>query len=209
MTPARDNTAPPWPSPRRAWWAVLIFFFAAMLSYTDRQILLILIDPVRGELALSDTQVGLLQGLAFALVYSIAGLPLGRAADVFPRKVVILAGVLVWSGATLACALAHSFGGLFIGRLFVGVGEACLAPAAMSMIGDYLPPKWRGTGIGILVLGMVVGSGVAVLIGGSVLQAVQDGLLAGLPYLDALPPWRAVVLLMAVPVLHFFLDDAA
>lgn len=193
-------SAPPlWPSARRAWWAVLVFFLAAMLSYTDRQILLILIDPVRGELALSDTQVGLLQGLAFALVYSIAGLPLGRAADLFPRKIVILSGVVVWSLATVACALSHSFGGLFVARLFVGVGEACLAPAALSMIADYLPPKRRGAGIGFFVLGMVVGSGVAVMVGGSVLQAVQDGLLAGLPHMKTLPPWRAVMILMAAP----------
>lgn len=189
----------PWPTPRRAWWAVMVFSLAAMLSYTDRQILLILIDPVRGELALSDAQVGLLQGLAFALVYSIAGLPLGRAADLFPRRIVILAGVLVWSVATLACALSHGFGSLFVSRLFVGVGEACLAPAAMSMIGDYLPPSRRGIGIGVFVLGMVIGSGAAVLVGGSVLQLVQDGLLAGLPYLGALRAWRAVVLLMALP----------
>lgn len=200
MVTGTAMSAPPlWPPPRRAWWAVLVFFLAAMLSYTDRQILLILIDPVRGELALSDTQVGLLQGLAFALVYSVAGLPLGRAADLFPRKIVILSGVLVWSLATVACALSHSFGSLFVARLFVGVGEACLAPAALSMIADYLPPKRRGVGIGIFVLGMVVGSGVAVMVGGSVLQAVQDGFLAGLPHMKALPPWRAVMILMAAP----------
>ena len=197
MMPAQFS--PPWPAPRRAWWAVAVFFLAAMLSYTDRQILLILIDPVRAELALSDTQVGLLQGLAFALVYSIAGLPLGRAADLFPRKIVILAGVLVWSAATVACALAQSFGGLFVARLFVGVGEACLAPAALSMIADALPPKRRGTGIGIFVLGMVVGSGVAVMVGGGVLQAVRQGLLIGVPGLDGLPAWRAVMIVLAAP----------
>ena len=125
------NRELPWPKPSVAWWALLLFFVAAVLSYTDRQILSLLIDPVRGELAITDTQASLLQGLAFALIYSIAGLPLGRLADVFSRRIVIIVGVALWSAATLACGYAHSFAELFVARVFVGIGEACLAPAAM------------------------------------------------------------------------------
>ena len=188
-----------WPKPGAAWCAVAIFSLAAVLSYTDRQILSLLIDPIRAEMAISDTQVSLLQGLAFALIYSVAGLPLGRAADIFPRRTVIVAGVTLWSLATLACGYAQSFTGLFIARVFVGVGEACLAPAAMSMIGDYFPPRQRGTAIGTFLLGMVIGGGVAIMIGGSVLQAVQHGLVAGIPWLNELSAWRAVLVLMALP----------
>ncbi|WP_430391693.1 MFS transporter [Dyella sp. 20L07] len=189
----------PWPKASAAWWAVTIFSLAAVLSYTDRLILSLLIDPIRGDLAISDTQVSLLQGLAFALIYSVAGLPLGRIADVFPRRAVILAGVVVWSLATLACGYAQSFTGLFVARVFVGIGEACLAPAAMSMIGDYFPPQRRGTAIGVFLLGMVLGSGVAIMIGGSVLQAVEHGLVAGWPGLGSMPAWRSVLILMALP----------
>jgi MFS family permease len=189
----------PWPKPSTAWWALALFSVAAVLSYTDRQILGLLIDPMRSELVITDTQVSLLQGLAFALIYSVAGLPLGRMADVFPRRIVIIVGVVVWSIATLACGYAHSFAELFVARVFVGIGEACLAPAAMSMIGDYFPPQRRGTAIGVFLLGMVLGAGVAIMIGGGVLQAVQHGLVAGIPGLRELSAWRAVLVLMALP----------
>ena len=187
------------PSNRRAWWALTVFSLAAVLSYTDRQILTLLIDPVRTELNISDTQVSLLQGLAFVLIYSFAGLPLGRSADIFPRRIVIISGVTVWSLATVACAYAQSFEALFVARVFVGIGEACLGPAAMSMIGDYFPPQRRGTAISIFVLGMVVGGGVAIMIGGSAMHAVQHGLVSGIPILGNLSAWRAVLILMALP----------
>ena len=182
-----------------AWWAVAVFFGAAVLSYTDRQILTLLIDPLRAELAISDTQVSLLQGIAFALIYSVAGLPLGRAADLYSRRGVIVAGVATWSLATLACAYATSFEALFLARVFVGVGEACLAPAAMSMIGDYLPPQRRGTAFGLFMLGMIVGSGIAILFGGMLFESIEHGLVAGVPLLRDLSPWRAVLALMALP----------
>jgi MFS family permease len=198
-TAATPPQALPWPRPAMAWWAVAVFFGAAVLSYTDRQILTLLIDPLRAELAISDTQVSLLQGIAFALIYSVAGLPLGRAADLFARRGVIIAGVATWSLATLACAYAHSFETLFVARVFVGVGEACLAPAAMSMIGDYLPPHRRGTAFGLFMLGMIVGGGIAILFGGALFQAIEQGLVAGVPLLREMSAWRAVLALMALP----------
>ncbi|MGI9168714.1 MAG: MFS transporter, partial [Caulobacteraceae bacterium] len=189
----------PWPSLRQAWWAVAVFALGAILSYTDRQILSLLVDPIRGDLHISDTQVGLLQGLAFALIYSLAGLPLGRLADILPRRSVILAGVLVWTAATVACGLSRSLGALFAARVFVGVGEAALAPAAMSMITDLFPSHRRGTAIGVFVMGMVVGGGVALAIGGSLLEAARTGLFEAVPLLGAVPPWRAVLLVLGAP----------
>ena len=85
-----------WPSPSRAWWAVAVFSAAAILSYTDRQVLSLLVDPLKADLHITDSQVGVLQGLAFALIYSVAGLPLGRLADLAPRRLVIVLGVLVF-----------------------------------------------------------------------------------------------------------------
>jgi len=188
-----------WPSAFPAWWAVAVFTLCAVLSYTDRQILSLLVDPIRADLHITDTQISVLQGLAFALIYSIAGLPLGRLADMVPRRAVIICGVLVWTIATIACGLSHSFNELFVARVFVGVGEAALAPAAMSMITDLFAPHRRGGAIGVFVMGMVVGGGVALGIGGLLLQAAQSGLMRGLPLLGALTPWRASLLLLGAP----------
>lgn len=193
------TTAAAWPPAGRAWWAVSLCCAAALLSYTDRLILGLLVDPLRAELNIGDTEVSLLQGVAFALIYSFAGLPLGRLADSRSRRNLILAGVLLWSAATVACGLAQSFGQLFAARVLVGIGEAALAPAAMSLIADYFPPARRGTAVGTFLMGMVVGGGSALAVGGLLLQLANDGVFAGLPLLGALAPWRQVLVLLGVP----------
>lgn len=195
----------PWPSTVRAWWAVAVFCALAILSYTDRQILSLLVDPIRGELGVSDTQVGILQGVAFAVVYSIAGLPLGRYADVLSRRRLILGGIVVWSLATIACAFSAGFGHVFVARMFVGVGEAALAPAAVSMISDLFPPRRRGTAIGVFLAGMIVGGGVAIGAGGFLLEQAQHGLLSALPFFNELSPWRAVLAFLGLLGIPAFL----
>ncbi|GGO99776.1 MFS transporter [Stakelama pacifica] len=187
------------PSAVKAWWTVAIFCVCAILSYTDRQILGLLVDPLRADLAISDTQVSLLQGLAFAIIYSFAGLPMGRLADMVSRRRLIMAGVVIWTAATVACGLVADFGQLFAARVFVGIGEAALAPAAISMIGDIFPPQRRGTALGIFAMGMIVGSGAALSVGGQLLQAAQDGWFQGWPIVGQRAPWRAVLLLLALP----------
>ena len=184
------------------------FCVAAILSYTDRQILSLLVDPIRADLGISDTQIGLLQGVAFALIYSFAGLPLGRLADVVQRRWVIVAGVGLWSAGTLMCGYAGSFWELFGGRLVVGIGEAALTPAAMSMIGDMFPHERRGLATGVFVMGMAIGGGVAISIGGAFLALVSAGAFVGVPVLGGLPAWRTVLLLLAacgVPLLLLLL----
>jgi MFS family permease len=178
---------------------VAVFFAAAILSYTDRFILSLLVDPIRAELHVSDTQIGLLQGLAFALVYSFAGLPLGRIADILPRRNVIIAGVVIWSGATVACGLAGSFGALFAARIAVGIGEAALAPAAVSMIADCFPAARRGTALSVFIAGMAIGGGAAIAVGGSLFSVASLGIFKALPLIGSLPPWRATLVLLAVP----------
>jgi len=194
---------PPWPPATRGWWAVGVFCIAAILSYSDRQILSLLVDPIRADLHASDVQLGLLQGAAFALIYAVAGVALGRAADVLPRRWVIVGGVVIWSLATLACGYAGSFWALFAARAVVGIGEAALAPAAMSIITDSFPVNRRGAGVGAFLMGMIVGGGMALALGGFILQAAQSGALTGVPVIGALAPWRAglVVLgLLGLPV---------
>ena len=187
-----------YPSRPYAWTVVAILIATAVLSYTDRQVLSLLVDPIRGELGISDGQVSLLLGTAFAVVYGIAGIPLGFLADRTSRRNLIFLGVLVWSCGTLACGLSHTFGQLFSARIVVGLGEAVLSPAAISLISDYFPPARRGTAVGFFLSGIAMGIGAAILIGGGVLHVVESGVLAGTP-LAGQPAWRLVLLLIGAP----------
>ena len=187
-----------YPSRPYAWAVVAILIATAVLSYTDRQVLSLLVDPIRGELGISDAQVSLLLGTAFALVYGIAGIPLGFLADRTSRRNLIFLGVVVWSVGTLACGLSHTFGQLFSARILVGLGEAVLSPAAISLISDYFPPSRRGTAVGFFLSGIAMGIGAAILIGGGVLHAVESGVLAGTP-LATQPAWRLVLVMIGAP----------
>lgn len=187
-----------WSSPLVAWWTIFVFFVVAVVSYSDRLVLSLLVDPIRADLHLRDTEVALIQGLAFALVYSVAGLPFGRLADMFARRGVIVAGVVMWSLATVACGYATSFEQLFVARVGVGIGEAAFAPAAVSMISDIFPPHRRGLAIGCLLTGQAVGSGLAITIGGTLLQMAIDLRFSGLVVIGQLAPWRVVLLLLGL-----------
>lgn len=187
-----------YPRPATAWWGVALFTLGAILSYTDRQILAILVDPIRVSLHLTDTQLSVLQGAAFAIIYSFIGLPLGRIADLVPRRALLVAAISLWSAGTAACGLADSFGALLGARLLVGIGEAALAPAAISLLGEYFPPDRRGTAMGVFLTGIVVGAGAAIGIGGGLLQFAQADSLRGLPVIGAFAPWRAVLLIAGI-----------
>ncbi len=187
-----------YPRPVYAWTVVLILAATAILSYTDRQVLSLLVDPLRADLHIGDTQVSLLLGLAFALVYGVAGLPAGWLADRTSRRNLIAAGVLVWSLGTLLCGASRSFGELFASRLVVGLGEAALSPAAIALIGDYFPPARRGAAVGLFLSGIAVGVGASIFIGGAILEAVEVGLFAATP-LAGVAPWRLVLWLVGAP----------
>jgi MFS family permease len=139
-----------------------------------------------------------LLGTAFAVVYGVAGIPLGWLADRTSRRNLIFCGVIVWTIGTLACGFSQSFGQLFAGRLVVGLGEAVLSPAAISLISDYFPPSRRGTAVACFLSGIAMGIGAAILIGGGVLHFVQLGALAGTPLANQ-APWRMVLLLIGAP----------
>ncbi len=187
-----------YPSRPYAWTVVAILIATAVLSYTDRQVLSLLVDPIRGDMGISDTQISLLLGTAFAVIYGIAGIPLGYLADRISRRNLIFTGVSVWSLGTIACGFSHSFGEIFASRIVVGLGEAALSPAAISLISDYFPPSRRGTAVGFFLSGIAMGSGAAILIGGGVLHVIELGALAATP-LAAYAPWRMVLLVIGGP----------
>jgi MFS family permease len=193
----------PWPSRRQAWTTLLLFSAVAILSYTDRQVLTLLVDPIRADLRITDTQVGLLQGAAFGLVYAFSGLLLGRIADVGSRIGIIRAGVLVWSLATAYCGFAHSFWELMLGRMVVGIGEATLLPAVISLIPDFFRAGRRGTATGIFLTSLSIGAGAALLVGGALQSAALQGAFDGLPLIGHLMPWRLTIVLLGLSGMPF------
>ncbi len=179
-----------WPDRRQAWWLIAILFCASIVSVLDRSVLNIVVDPVRADLGLSDVQISLLQGLAFGLFYATVGLPLGLTADRWSRRGLIIGGVTVWSLATIAGGLAQSFGSLFVARLLVGLGEAALSPAAISLIADLFPPQQRGRPISLFLTGQAVANGLAISITSFITESAASGGFVGVPLLAALAPWR-------------------
>ncbi|HEX7873081.1 MAG TPA: MFS transporter [Sphingobium sp.] len=184
--------------PASAWWAVALLFVASILSVIDRGILSIVVDAVKADIGLSDIQISLLQGLAFGLFYAVVGVWLGFIADRMSRRNLILGGIALWSIATAASGLVHSFGAMFACRLLVGLGEAALAPAAISLIADLFPPAKRGRAIGIYLMGQSVATGISFFAAGSLLHFAGAGGFAHVPVLAGLAPWRTIFLLCGV-----------
>ena len=182
-----------------AWSLAIVLFLANSLSFVDRQVLTLLVKPMRAELGISDVQVSLLQGLAFASLYAILGLPLGRLADRTHRPRLMAAGIAVWSGMTVASAFASDYAHLFIARMGVAVGEAALAPAAVSLLSDRFPRSRVGRAIALFQAGIFVGSALALLAGGWLLAAYDAGGLEWLRALGITSGWRAVLLVVGAP----------
>jgi MFS family permease len=173
---------------RSAWTTVAVLAVANTLSFVDRLLPTILLDPIRASLSLSDTQMGLIHGLPFALFYATIGLWLGRVADRGDRVRLIAAGVFLWSCATVACAWATGFWTLFSGRLAVAVGEAALAPAAYSLIATLFASGRLGRALSVYQIGIYLGSAVALILGGYIAGSGLDPqawrtafVIAGLP----------------------------
>lgn len=186
-------------STRYAWYVVLVLMVCYTLSFVDRQILSLLVGPIKHDLAISDTRIGVLQGLAFAVFYTLAGLPIGRVVDTYGRRNPIAAGIFLWSLMTAACSAAKSFWTLFLARIGVGVGEATLSPAAFSLISDYFPKEQLGLAISVYTMGIFIGSGVALAVGGTVVDAVVRMPALHLPILGIVATWRLSFLLVGIP----------
>ena len=137
-------------------------------SYMDRQILAILLEDIKADLVLSDTQLGLLSGLVFAIFYATLGIPIARLADRTSRRNIIAASLAVWSAMTALCGLAQNFTQLMLARIGVGIGEAGSSPPSHSIIADLYPPEKRASAMAVYSLGVVLGAGFGTLIGGFV-----------------------------------------
>ncbi|WP_439815800.1 spinster family MFS transporter [Zavarzinia sp. CC-PAN008] len=190
---------PPYPRAAYAWYVVLVLSLAYTFSFVDRQILTLLVAPIRRDLGLTNTEITLLQGIAFAIFYTFMGFPVGRMVDRSSRRTIIAIGIVVWSLATAACGLATNFWELFVARIFVGVGEAALGPAAFSLIADYFPPRRRGAALGFYGVGIYVGAGLAFVIGGLVAQQLSGVEMIVVPVLGEMHQWSLVFFVVGLP----------
>lgn len=188
----------PYPSMRYAWYVIGVLFLVTLFSQLDRQLPALLVRPIRATFGISDTQFSLLQGYAFSLCYTLMGLPLGRLVDRAVRRNLIFWGLLFWTVMTALSAFADSYAWMMLARMGVGVGEAVLAPAAYSMIADYVAPERRGRAMAVYYTSLAVGSGASLLLGGWLIGAIpRDGV--ALPLAGLLPAWRLCFLAAAAP----------
>ena len=182
-----------------AWYVVVALLTVSILGYVDRLILSFLIEPIKHDLVLSDTEVGLIAGLAFALLYVFAGIPIGRLIDTRRRVTVLAVCVLIWSVATAASGLAVGFLSLFVARIGVGAGEAAVGPAAISLVGDYFPPDKVQRPLGIFTVGLYAGGGFALILGGQLIAYLTGLGEVDLPFLGRTSAWRMTFLLLGLP----------
>lgn len=180
----------------RNWPVVAVLILANALAYMDRQILTLLVGPIRATLNITDFQLSLLHGLAFAMFYTVLGIPLGRLADRHNRKRMIVAAVMIWSVMTSLCGLARSFAQLFVTRIAVGAGEAVLAPAAYSLLSDTYPPHQLSRAMSFYMTGIYIGSGFAAISSGALIALVPP---LDLGWIGHLEPWQAIFLLLGFP----------
>ena len=166
-----------------------------VVSYVDRFLPSLLAPAIKADLHLSDFQLGLLLGPAFALFYVAVGLPFGWAADRVSRRGILAFGIAAWSLMTSAASLAFSFAPLFAARLGVGFGEAAVAPCAVSLIGDRFERARRPRAISLYMAGSFIGAGSAFLFGGPLVHLIE----AAPPWIPGMRPWQSVFLVMGAP----------
>src|ERR1700727_2144376 len=197
---AASSDSSPYPSSFAAWYSVAVLMLIYIFSFIDRSAISLIVEPMKRDLQISDTQIGLLQGSAFALLYTFLGLPIARLSDRHSRRAIIAAGVFIWSIMATLCGLARTVLQLFVARIGVGVGEAALSPAAYSIITDSLPRSKLGRAFGVYNIGITIGGGVAFMVGGIVLAAVSHaGASYTLPLLGEVRAWQMVFIVTGAP----------
>lgn len=196
--PARQ-LSPSWPRPAVAWFGVGVLLVAFIFSIADRIIISLLVDPIKADLNLTDSDMGLMMGPAFALFYALMGLPIGRMVDKRSRTMIVSIGIFLWSIMTALCGLARSFWELFLARVGVGVGEATLSPAAYSMIADFFPKEKLGRALSVYQSGAFFGVGFALIFGGLAIQFAKGAESIALPLVGSVKPWQMAFIAVGLP----------
>ncbi len=182
-----------------AWWALALLTATYTFSFIDRQIINLLVDPIRTDLSLSDSQVSFLQGLAFVLPYVILSIPLGRIVDRANRIRVLVIGILVWTVSCATCGLAKNFWQLGVARMGVGAGEASVTPASWSLLADYFSEEKRALPVSIFLMGPYLGAGLSLILGAEVVGLASGLGAIELPLVGVLAPWQLTFILVSIP----------
>ncbi len=181
-----------------AWYVLFLLTFAYTVAFIDRQVLNLLVEDIKRDLLLTDTQLSLLQGIAFMGSYIVFSPLFGRWADVANRRNILVAGIATWSVFSAACGLAENYWQLFLARVAVGAAEASLAPAAWSLIADYFNRERLPRAMSIYLMGPYIGGGLAMIAGGMVIGSM-GGLRETLPMLAGLEPWQLTFVIIGLP----------
>jgi MFS family permease len=187
------------PSLKYAWYVVGLLTLANISSFLDRQILALLVVPIKRDMHLSDTKLSLLMGLSFALFYTIFGIMISRLADKTSRRNIIIGGIALWSLLTATCAGVKTYGQFFLARMGVGVGESTLSPSAYSMITDYFPKRKLGIAISVFTMGIFLGSGFALAIGAGLVAHLPAEGTVNIPPFGPIYHWQKLFLIIGLP----------
>lgn len=188
-----------YPSPPMAWLTVAILFLLYILSLTDRNIMALMVGPIKRDLGLSDLQISLLQGPAFAVLFCLCAIPLGMALDRYSRRVVLYLSVTLWSIAAASCGLAGSFAALAVARAGVGAGESGFGTGSYSIVGDSFPPHRVSLAMSVFIMGGVMGAGIVFLLGGPIVAAAMKAGPTVWPLFGLLQPWQQVFIMTGAP----------
>ncbi|MGK2908260.1 MAG: MFS transporter [Sphingobium sp.] len=183
----------------KPWFAVGLLASLYVISYIDRLILTLLVEPIKADLGLTDLQMGLLIGPAFAILFSVIGLPVAWLVDRGNRKGLLVVGVLLWSLSTFLAGYATSFAMLFIMRMGLAIGESVLSPVAISLIGDLFRRDRRAAPSSVFIAAGTTGVMLAYVVGAAAIDLAQSGGLRFLPVIGTLPAWRLTLTLVALP----------
>jgi MFS family permease len=196
---ADHNTSAPWPAPARGWLIVILLALASVVSQFDRTVVNLMVEPIKSRFALDDTHFGMLQGIAFGIFYIIACVPVGRLVDRYSRTLILGVCLGLFSLSAMASGLARNFAQLFLTRVSVGVGEASVTPAALSMLSDLFPPERLGRPVSGFLMSAPIGQGVAFIGGGALLQWLTTSSFLASGAFHNFAPWQAAFIIVGAP----------
>jgi MFS family permease len=196
---ASSDSGAAWPSPARAWALIVLMALASVVSQFDRTVINLTVGPLKQAFSLNDTQFAMLQSVAFGIFYTVACIPLGWLADRYQRRVIMAVSLAFFSAFAIGSGLARSYMQLFLTRVGVGVGEATVTPAGLSMMSDYFPPEKLGRAVGAFFMSAPVGQAVGLIAGGLLLQWLATSTVLASGPLAGFEPWQAAFVIIGAP----------